>query len=415
MSRDSTPEFFNVQPVQAALDLLFAQWSPQPRHESLDPRAALGRVLAASPRSPLDLPEFRRSTVDGYAVRAADTFGASQNLPAYLKVVGSVMMGKAANFRLSHGATAEISTGGMLPDEADAVVMIERTQSIRPGEIEVLAPAAPGENVVQIGEDARKGEALLPTGHRLRLQDIGGLLAAGILTIEVAVKPRVSILSSGDELVPPEESPASGQIRDINAYTLAALITECGGEPVLLGLARDDLEDYRAHANAGFAQVDMLVLTAGSSVSTRDLTRAVINSLGQPGILQHGLAVKPGKPTIIALCDGKPVIGLPGNPVSALLVARQILIPIIRRALGETARRTAAIRATLASNVPSTSGREDTIPVKLIERDGVLMAESIFGKSNLIYTLVNADGLMVIPLNSGGLKAGTIVEVIPFD
>lgn len=409
-----TPEFFNVQPVQVALDTLFAHWQPQIRTETVDPRAALGRVIAVPPRSPIDLPEFARSTMDGYAVRAADTFGASQSLPAYLKVVGSVAMGAAAAIDVRQGQAVEIHTGAMLPPGANAVVMVERTQQFGDGEIEVLAPTAPGENVVQVGEDVARGEPLLPAGHRVRPQDIGGLLAVGLRAIEVACPPRVGILSSGDELVTPEESPDPGQIRDINGYTIAGRVQEAGGEPVLLGIARDNLEDFAAKARAGFKDMDILVMTAGSSVSVRDLTREVIEGLGKPGILQHGLAVKPGKPTILAICDNKPVIGLPGNPVSALLVARQILVPVIKRMLGESPRVRATVTAVLAANIPSTTGREDSVPVRLIDRDGTLLAEPMFGKSNLIYTLVKADGLVYVPLNSNGLRAGSDVEVTLF-
>ncbi len=413
MSR--TPEFFNVQPVRAALEALFAQWTPQPRREMRDPRAALGCVLAAELRSPIDLPEFARSTVDGYAVRAADTFGASQSLPAYLACVGSVAMGERASVTVGTAQAAEIHTGGMLPPGADAVVMIERTQTIGGDELEVLHPVAPGENVIQIGEDVARGATILPAGHRLRPQDIGGLLAVGLTAIAVAATPRIGILSCGDELVAPEETTAPGQIRDINAHTLAALVTQAGGEPVLLGIARDTFDDYLARARAAFAAVDLLVMTAGSSVSTRDWTRAVIDALGAPGVLQHGLAVKPGKPTLIGLAAGKPVIGLPGNPVSALLVARQIVTPLIQRLRGAAPRPRMSIQATLTASIPSATGREDSVPVCLSERDGVLMAEPIFGKSNLIFTLMRADGLVRVPLNSNGLPAGTLVEVNPFD
>lgn len=412
---NSTPEFFNVQPVQPALDQLFARWQPQPRREIVDVRRALNRVLLYAPCAPIDLPEFRRSTVDGYAVRAADTFGASASLPAYLTCVGSVSMGTAAAVQIHQGQAAEIHTGGMLPVGADAVVMVERTQPLGADEIEVLAPVAPGENVIQIGEDVQQGTPILPAGHRLRPQDIGGLLAVGIVSVEVAAPPRVGILSCGDELVPPDETPAPGQIRDINAYTLAALVEQRGGEVVNLGIARDMLDDYHARAQAGFELADILVLTAGSSVSTRDLTRTVISRLGEPGILQHGLAVKPGKPTIIALCGHKPVIGLPGNPVSALLVARQVVVPVLRRALGLPLKRQAVVRAVLTSNIASTTGRDDTIPVRLVEREGELCAQPVFGKSNLIFTLVNADGLVHVPLNSGGIPAGKMVEVILLD
>jgi molybdopterin molybdotransferase len=408
-------EFFNVQPLQVALTTLFTHWKPQVSTEMLDPRHALGRVLAKPCHSPIDLPEFPRSTVDGYAVRAHDTFGASQALPAYLTCIGTIPMGAAAMLPLAQGQAMEIHTGGMLPPQADAVVMIEHSQLLGENEIEVLAPVAPGENVIQIGEDVTKNLLILPAGCRLRPQDIGALLAVGILTVEVVVPPRVGILSCGDELVTPESTPAPGQIRDINAYTLAALVKQAGGEVVLCGIAQDRLEDYLEYAQAAFAQTDLLILTAGSSISTRDLTRAVINRLGSPGVLQHGLAVKPGKPTILAVCDGSPVIGLPGNPVSALLVAHQVVLPLLHYFLGESPPYTATIRATLAANIASTTGREDTVPVRLIERNGQLFAEPVLGKSNLIYTLVHADGVVRVPLNSNGIPARTAVDVLLFN
>ncbi len=406
-----TPEFFNVQTVQQTLALLFAHAPLRPMPETCPAAAALGRVLLAAPTSPADLPTFTRSTVDGYAVRAEDTFGASQSLPAYLTCVGTVPMGAAAAVTLQAGQTAAIHTGAMLPPGANAVVMVERTQTIDETEIEVLSPVAPGENLVQIGEDVRQGDKILPAGHRLRPQDIGGLLGVGIISVEVAAAPRIAIVGSGDELVPPDQIPAPGQIRDINSYTLAALMQAAGAQPRIMGIAADTPDALFALARAGLDQAEVLVMTAGSSVGTRDLTRDTINRLGQPGILQHGLAVKPGKPSIIAVCDGKPVIGLPGNPVSAFLVARQILLPVIRRLLGLQETRPVSVRAVLAANIPSTTGREDTVPVRLRDAGGETLAEPIFGKSNLIYTLVNADGLVTVPLNSNGLKAGSPVEV----
>jgi molybdopterin molybdotransferase len=413
-SMRSVPAFFNVQSVESALRALFAASHVEPCPVTIPTRDALGRVLAVAPRSPIDLPTFVRSTMDGYAVRAADTFGASQSLPAYLNCVGTVVMGVSPPITVGVGQAAEIYTGAMLPPGADAVVMVERTQTLGDGQIEVLVPVAPGENLVQIGEDVTQGKTILPAGHRLRPQDIGGLLAVGILSVEVAAPPRVAILSSGDELVQPEELPGPGQVRDINTYTLGALLQEAGAEVSLLGFARDSVDDLYAYARSGLDKADMLVMTAGSSVSTRDLTREVISGLGQPGILQHGLAVKPGKPTIIAVCDNKPVIGLPGNPVSALLVARQIVVPLVKRALSEKPTYPATIRATLRANIASATGRDDTIPVRLLEENGTIIAEPVFGKSNLIYTLVDASGLVYVPLNSNGLKAGTVVDVHPF-
>lgn len=406
--------FFQVLPVTDALHKLLAQTlNPLPT-ERIATTSALGRVLAAAPQAPQDLPPFRRSAMDGYAVRASDTFGASQSLPAYLSVAGAVRMGEVPTLRLSTAQAAEIHTGAMLPEDADAVVMIERTQKISEAEIEVLAPVASGENVIQIGEDVQAGAPILPAGHRLRPQDIGGLLAAGVLQVDVFAAPRVGLLSSGDELVPAEQTPTLGQIRDINAAALAALVSELGAAPQFFGIARDDRDDLYNKARAALDASDVLILTAGSSVSVRDLTSETIQRLGTPGILQHGLAVKPGKPTLLAVCDGKLVIGLPGNPVSAFIVARQIVLPMLRHLLQMPPALPFALRATLAQNLASTSGRIDTIPVRLRREDDAWIAEPILGKSNLIFTLVQADGLLEIPLNSGGLKAGALVDIVAF-
>ncbi len=409
-----SPEFFQVLPVADALALLDAHWQPQPPREFVASAGALNRVSAEAVRSPEALPSFRKSAVDGYAARAADTFGASQALPALLELIGEIKMGAQPTQAIGIGQALAIHTGGMLPAGADAAIMIETTQLIDAGEIEVMRAVAPGENVIQVGEDVAAGAAILPRHHRLRAGDIGGLLALGIERIEVFRVPRVGILSCGDELAPPDASPPPGMVRDINAYTLSALAASLGAQPSRLGIARDTLADYRARAAAGFAQSDILLLSAGSSVSARDYTRDVINSLGAPGLLQHGLATKPGKPTIIAVCDNKPVIGLPGNPVSALLVARQILPHLIARFLAQCPPPPPMMPARLALRVASETGREDWLPVRLrASDDDVPLAEPLYGKSNLIFTLARADALLRVPLNVGGLEAGSLVEVAP--
>ncbi len=408
-------EFFEVMPVSDALALLDSKWQPQPRRETIATADALDRILAADTHSPEQAPAFRKSTVDGYALRAADTYGASQSLPAFLHVGGELKMGEAPNDDIDAGETLLIHTGGMLPVSADAVVMLEYTQSINQAEIEVLRAAAPGENVIQAGEDVAEGAMVLPRRHQLRPQDIGALLAVGITEINALAPPRVGILSCGDELAPPEAELTPGMVRDINAYILSALAEKLGALPLRLGIASDTLDDYRQLAKAGFDACDILLLSAGSSVSARDFTRDVINGLGEPGVLQHGLATKPGKPTIIALCQNKPVIGLPGNPVSALLVARQLLPHLVARYLGRKPQAPATIRARLSQRVASVSGREDWVAVKLCQSDdGMTVAEPIFGKSNLIFTLVDADGLLRVPLNTGGYEAGSMVDVVMF-
>ncbi len=410
-----SPEFFQVLPVADALAMLDSRWQPQPRAEIIATADALDRVLAADVHSAEQIPAFRKSTVDGYAVRAADTFGASQSLPAFLRLRGELPMGEAPKADIGIGDALLIHTGGMMPASADAIVMLEQAQAIHAREIEVMRPAAPGENVIQAGEDVDEGGLVLPCAQRLRPQDIGGLLAVGVSAVDVLSPPRVGILSCGDELRPPEADLRPGQARDINAYTLSALAEKHGAIPVRLGIAADALDEYRRRAQAGFEACDVLLLSAGSSVSARDYTRDVINGLGAPGILQHGLATKPGKPTIIALCQNKPVIGLPGNPVSALLVARQLLPALIARFLGQNPPRPKTTRARLSTRVASVTGREDWLPVRLTKSDsGETVAMPIFGKSNLIFTLVGADGLLRVPLNTGGYDAGRVVDVQRF-
>ena len=348
-----------------ALALFDQHWQPQPPAEIIATAAALNRVLAADVHSPEQVPAFRKSTVDGYAVRGSDTFGASQSLPAFLRLRGELQMGEAPRDDIGVGDALLIHTGGMLPASADAVVMLEHTQTINDGEIEILRAAAPGENVIQAGEDVAADAMILPRRHCLRPQDIGGLLAVGIHEIKTLSRPRVGILSCGDELAPPEASLTPGMVRDINAYTLSALAVRNGAAPMRLGIAADAIEDYRQRAESGFTTCDILLLSAGSSVSARDYTRDVIHGLGEPGVLQHGLATKPGKPTIIAVCGNKPVIGLPGNPVSALLVARQLLPHLIARYVGRRPEPPATKIATLSQRVASVTGREDWLPVKL--------------------------------------------------
>lgn len=405
------PEFFTVRTPPDALDLFRQHYTPQVRTERIATADALDRVLAERLVSPQDLPEFSRSTVDGYAVTAADTYGASSSLPAFLAVVGEVPMGQASTVQMGAGETALVHTGGMIPQGADAVVMIENTQQVDAQSIEVLHPVAEGENVIQVGEDIRTGDTVLESGRQLRPQDLGGLMALGITEITVAVPPRVGILSSGDEVAPPDQPVGLGQVRDINSYSLAALVTRAGGVPVTYGIIADDRAALEAAVGKAHAENDMLVLSAGSSVSYRDLSVEVIAGLGQPGVLAHGLSVRPGKPTIVAVCDGVPVFGLPGNPVSAMVIFDLMVTPTIRALLGTDTPPKQQVQARLARNVASVTGREDYVQVRLENRDGEQWAVPVFGKSNLIYTLVHADGTVRITLDSNGVREGEWVTV----
>lgn len=407
------PEFLELLPPGEALRVfLEALPAQKPPVELLETIAAVDRVLAEDVRSGEALPPFDRSTVDGYAVRAADTYGASESLPAYLHLAGEVPMGTSPAFELRAGEAGLIHTGGMLPAGADAVLMLENSQPARPGEIEVLRPVAPNENVLRSGEDVAPGELVLPAGTRLRPVEIGGLSALGMTRVKVSRPPRVGILSSGDEVIPPQEQPRYGQVRDVNSGALAALVARRGGRPDLRGIIPDRADALEAAVRQALLECDLVVITAGSSASTRDLTARTVQKMGSPGVLVHGVNVKPGKPTILGVCDGKAVIGLPGNPVSALVIAGLFVLPVIDRLLGvKTNRPEARVTARLSINLASQAGREDYVPVRLLPAGDGLVAEPIFFKSNLIFALARADGLVRIPADATGLPVNALVEV----
>jgi molybdopterin molybdotransferase len=411
----ATRELFNVRTPPDALSVLLRALPAQPKTERVSTAGALDRILAEDITAPSDLPTFRRSTMDGFAVRAADTFGASEGLPAYLEVTDDILMGHAPTHQVVPAKCARIATGGMLPEGADAVVMIEQTQAVGPTTIEVLRAAAPGENVVLPGEDVRVGEPLVAHGHRLRAQDVGGLLALGITSVCVARRLRVAIISGGDELVSPEIEPGPAQIRDINSYTLASLISRDGHTPCLAGVVPDEFSALERAAREALSDNDVVILSAGSSVSARDMTSQVVDSLGQPGVLVHGVSLKPGKPTILGVCAQKPVFGLPGNPVSCMVTYDLFVAPTLAHLSGASVPPRRTLVARLARNIASATGREDYVQVRLEPRaEGGLDAVPVFGKSNLIFTLIRADGMLKVPLDAGGLTAGTLVDVVLF-
>jgi len=406
------PEFFTVLPPAEALAKLWHHLPLDPQPERISSADALGRITAEALFAPAPLPAFPRSTMDGYAVRAADTFGASQSLPAYLNVIDEAPMGRAPTFEIKPTQAALIHTGGMLPAGADAVVMVEVTQKTQGSEIEILKAVAPGENILRVGDDVTQGTQLLPAGQVLRPQDLGGLSALGLTQISVARRPRVALLATGDEIVAPEVEAQPGQVRDVNSFSVAGQIAQAGGLPVRCGIAPDNFEALKAAAEAALAQADALVLSAGSSVSTRDMTAEVVQQLGEPGVLAHGVAVKPGKPTILAVANGKPVFGLPGNPVSAMVIADLFVVPTVYRLQGcVTPPVRSSVRARLTHNIASEAGRVDYIPARLIQQEGEQWAEPVFGKSNQIFTLVFAAGMVLIPSEANGLSAGELVEV----
>jgi len=407
-------EFFTTRTVAEAL----AGFRPARRTpaEPVPLAGALHRVPAAPVAAPHALPGFARSTVDGYAVRAADTYGVSDGLPGYLRVTGAVVMGPAPlgpamdtapDVTVGPGTAVSMPTGGVLPPGADAVVMIEYTQQVMPGTVEVVRPVAPGEGVVRADEDAAPGAELVPAGRPLRAQDLAMLAAAGVTTVPVHARPRVTIFSTGDEVVPPETATLRpGQVRDATAVALAALVADAGGEPAMAGIVPDDAAALEAALRAALTASDLIVISAGSSVGARDETAGVVGRLGT--IWCHGLAVKPGKPTLLAECGGVPVIGLPGNPRSALVVFRLLGVPLVRLVGGCTAPPPEpAVRARLARDLPSAAGRLDVVQVRVAH--GV--ATPVFGLSALLSVLTAADGYVIIPEEATGLDAGTEVDV----
>ena len=391
--------------------------------------------MTAEPvRAPHALPGFARSTVDGYAVRAADTYGVSEGLPGYLTVTGAVRMGTAPDVTVTQGTAVSMPTGGAIPPGADAVVMIEYTAEAVPagiglGTIEVVRPVAPGEGIVRADEDAAEGQQLIHNGRVLRPQDLAMLAAAGVTSVRAHARPVVTIFSTGDEVVPPStEVLKPGQVRDATASALAALVTDAGGVPVLGtpghgGIVSDDPGALERALRAALPESDVIVISAGSSVGTRDETASAVAALGPPGIWCHGLAIKPGKPTLLAECGagtdagtdtgtggppGIPVIGLPGNPRSALVVFRLIGMPLIRLVSGcAVPPPQPSTRATLSRDLASATGRLDVVQVKV--SGGV--ATPLFGVSALLSVLTEADGYIMIPEEATGLDAGTEVEV----
>jgi molybdopterin molybdotransferase len=383
------------------------------------PREALGRVLSADVRSPGPVPHFARSTVDGFAVRSADTAGATGGQPVYLEVVGRVLMGKPAELALRPGEAAEVPTGGMLPAGANAAVMVEHTERLGDTTVEIGRAVAPGVNVIGVGDDVGAGALCLEAGRRLGAGDLALLAAIGVAEVEVFRRPVVALLATGDEVVPPTAVPGPAEVRDSNSAGLSALVRLAGGEPRFDGIVKDVARALADAARASLEGADVLLINGGSSVGDRDHAAAVIDGLGRPGLLFHGVAIKPGKPTIAALAGVKPVFGLPGHPVSAMVSFHCLVRPVIARLGGELELFEPVVTARLARAVPSDAGRTELVRVRLVAlpRDqaspaGVgFVAEPLFGPSAALTSLVSARGLVEIPLGVEGLDAGEIVAV----
>ncbi|MDQ7836691.1 MAG: molybdopterin molybdotransferase MoeA [Humidesulfovibrio sp.] len=379
---------------------------------------ALGRVLARDVAAPEDLPRTARACMDGYALSARDVFGATETNPAYVDCVADLRIdwaGGAGGVSLKSGQAARIPTGGSLPEGADAVVMVEHTGELGANAIEVRKTAAPGENVMLPGEDVRASDIALPAGRTLRAQDIGLLAALGVMEIGVGRRPRVGVLSTGDELVPAEATPRPGQIRDVNASALCCLAHEAGAEAVALGIVPDDLPRLTQALASALERCDVVLVSGGSSLGARDHSVAAMQA--QPGaeILAHGIAMSPGKPTILARAGGKAILGLPGQVTSAQVVMAVLVKPFLRHLAGDASALSVApppFLVELARNIASRPGREDFVRVRLEARPGAVpLAHPVLGKSGLLKTLLDADGLVAVPANAEGLYKGALAPV----
>jgi molybdopterin molybdotransferase len=408
--------FFKVKTPEQVREILIETT----RHllsETINIQDSLGRVLAEDIKSPVDLPGFERATMDGFAVRAKDTFGASSGSPAYLNLIGEVNMGESASIKISQGKAIRVSTGSMMPDGADAVVMVEYTEFLDDETVEVTRSVAPGDNTVRKDEDLRIGEMMIQKGHIIRPQDIGALAGAGILSVNVIRQPRVAIISSGDEIISPEQTPNVGQIRDINSYSLSALTQQAGGIPIKTGIVKDSYDLLRAEMIKALENADIAIISGGSSVGARDVTIDVIRSLDNAEILVHGVSIKPGKPTILAKVGDKHVFGLPGNPVSVMVTFELFVSFLIRLLMGieQPIWEPRYVKAKLIKNVASAPGREDYVCVRLVKSEDGFFAEPVLGKSATISMMVKADGLVKIPLEAEGIETDTEVNVMIFE
>lgn len=374
----------------------------------------LFRVIADPVTAEEDIPPFNRSTMDGYAVRSADTFGATETSPGMFQVIGEVAMGEFRPVQLRKGQTVRIWTGGALPVNADAVVMVEQTEELDATTIEICKAVAPFENVVRKGEDVKTSETLLGAGHRVLPHDIGFMAAIGRRSALVYRTPRVALISSGDEVVPIEQEPPAGCVRDINRHSLSASIKEAHATPVWIGIAPDRLDDLASLIQEGIDSSDLVVISGGSSMGSRDHVIEAIGAYRDSEILAHGVSVSPGKPLILARVGSHPVVGLPGHPVSAMVCFDQFVVPLIRRLEGESSEAPylrATCRAVLSRNCPSREGRTDFVRVRLDMRGKVTTAVPVPGKSGMISSMVRAHGFVKIAEDCEGLYRGDEVTV----
>ena len=398
----------HVKTPEEVLALIDQEFAPLSAAETVSLTAAMGRVLAEDIAATEYVPDFDRSTVDGYAVRAKDTFGCTDAIPAILPLQGEVLMGEGAEFALNPEECVAVPTGGAVPKDADSVVMVEYTEDYGDGTIGISKSVAPGQNMIFRGDDVFPGKVVLEQGRVLSSQDIGALAAIGRVQVPVAKKLKIGVISTGDELVPPEQTPGHGQVRDVNSPMLEAMLTAFGAEVINYGIVIDDEALLSEKVHKAVAECDAVLLSGGSSVGVKDAACRIIESMGE--LLMHGIAIKPGKPTILGKAGCKPLVGLPGHPVAAYFITKIFILPLLCRLTGrKQAGYTTTARVT--ESISANHGRAQVHCCRLQNRDGELWASPIRGKSGLITTLAGADGYFVIDRDCEGLPQGAQVQV----
>ena len=396
-----------------AKQIIAKSFSPKPvGKESVPLEHAYNRILAEDVIAPLDVPPFNRSTVDGYAVKAEDTFGADEERPITLKLCGQVRVGEPPKVSIEKGTTAGIVTGAPLPEGADAVVMFEDTIQ-KENIVSICTSVSKGENVMEAGSDIHKGEIALRKGQMLASYEIGVLAALGVTNARVYKRPMVAILSTGAEVVEPGRPLSKGKIYDINAHALSAAVTECGGEAINLGIVEDESRKMESTFKEALNIADLIVTSGGVSVGPTDIIPEVLDTLGKPGVIVYGIAIKPGKPTTVAVINGKPVFSLPGHPTSALLIFQLLVRPVIASMAGRPSEEPRTVKAVIATRIFAARGRRTFVTVHLTsDKAGGFVASPVpLGLSGAITTLSKADGFIEIHENQQFIDAGEEVTV----
>ncbi len=403
-------ELFTITEIKEAKSLLGRDFQPQLKAETVALEQALGRINYDDILATEQVPNFSRSTKDGYAVRARDTFGASESLPGLLTLGEEILMGVPTSFPLGPGQASYIPTGGMLPEGADAVLMIEYADHLSDEELLVLKEVARGENVTLKGDDVQVGDLLIPRGKRLRPQEMGLLASQGIVTVTVRERIRVGILSTGNELIEAGYVPSLGQIRDVNSYILRAEVERAGASPTIYPIARDEYDHLYGLVSQAFSENHMVLISGGSSVGTRDFCLKVLTDLTGKDPLFHGIPLKPGKPALGASLDGKVLLGLPGHPVSARTVYDVLVKPLLQTEEENDWKN--MVEGILVRNVVSETGRDDHIKVQVRKEKGEILVYPLLGVSGIVSLMTEGDGEMVIPKGTEGFEQGKRVQVI---